>query len=560
MAHRTVVARWPFHATGRSQDLEPVDPLWKDLQAGLGLAVATLPAPARDHLPHRVDAGAADAGACMILLATDRVHNGICTVGRCSRFLLIGTGTDAAAEAAGGGAAVPLQTTIEETLAALVRDGAVVLTGAAASSVCASVVKDVSAAQGTDGWQPDSGWCGVAAHSATSHSLLADHRVMVLCEGILGAQALQMSQTELESLFTDAHNPPQRDRRSLQMPWELHLSRAAPGNAVVGPHSQWHHGGHRGPQHIGVLQRLAGSVQLDAYWCLQTPTAPVSIEVRVAGEVVSVQLCTGDVLLVRDNIWRRAASSVADGWMLHAGYQLAFLEAEENLLTQYPPHVARDFPAHMQRLVGYTQPYRNLSRFSAGRVNQLLLHDDQDDAGQYSADPAQALEFQREADWATSAAPMQPESTWSQAQSFMLDWDDISESVLAAWCEECLPSKECGPVRVACCSSVRLMSTLLAALYRDGVVVLEDAISLDACHSIIQQLRPYHGKTASRVIGGVVTRSPIARDCALHPVLLALAEGVLGHQCLRPHGQCVSLPLAREVHIHGFQAVRVLLV
>ncbi len=80
MAHRTVAARWPFHATGalgRSQDLEPVDPLWKDLQAGLGLAVATLPARARDHLPHRVDAGAADAGACMILLTTDKVCNGI---------------------------------------------------------------------------------------------------------------------------------------------------------------------------------------------------------------------------------------------------------------------------------------------------------------------------------------------------------------------------------------------------------------------------------------------------------------------------------------------------
>jgi hypothetical protein len=477
---------------------------------------------------------------------------------RCSRLSFIGTGTDSAEAAGGGGAAVP-QTTIEETLAALVRDGAVVLTGAAASSVCASVVRDVSAAQGTCGWQPDSGWCGVAAHSAASHSLLADHRVMVLCEGILGAQALQLSQTELQDLFTDAHNPPQRDRRSLQMPWELHLSRAARGNTVVGPHCQWHHGGHRGLQNIGVLQRLAGSVQLDAYWCLHTPTAVASIEVHVADEVVSVQLCTGDVLLVRDNIWRRA-TSVADGWMLHAGYQLSFLEAEENLLTQYPPHVARGFPAHMQRLVGYTQPYRNLSRFSAGRVDELSLHDDQDDADQYSADPAQALEFQREADWATSAAPTQPKSTWPQAQSLMLDWDGISESVLAAWCREWLPSKECGPVRVACCSTPHLMSTLLAALYRDGVVVLEDAISLDACHSIIQQLRPYHGKTASRIIGGVVTRSPTARDCALHPVLLALAEGVLGHQCLRPRGQCVSLPFAREAHIYGFQAVRVLLV
>ena len=102
---------------------------------------------------------------------------------------------------------------------------------------------------------------GIPAHSTASHALLADPRVMVLCEGVLGSQVLRLNQGELEHLFTDAHNPPQRDRRPLQMPWELHVSRAAPGSAAVAPHAAWHRAGHGGPQGITVLERL--DLQLD---------------------------------------------------------------------------------------------------------------------------------------------------------------------------------------------------------------------------------------------------------------------------------------------------------
>ena len=217
--------------------------------------------------------------------------------------------------------------------------------------------------------------------------------------------------------------------------------------------------------------------------------------------------------------------------MLHAGYQLAVLDAaEENLICQCPPEVARHFTPHMQRLVGYAQPYRNLSRFSAGVVNPG------DGSERGGSDPAQALRFERAADWATEAAPTQPPSTAAQAQALMLEWGSITDSTLAGWCEDLLPPIEAGVVAVPCSGTPTMMRTMVAALSRDGAVVLEGAIPAATCAAIIQELGPYHGRL-SRVIGGVVARLAAARDCALHPALLALAEGVLGHQCLRPQGE-----------------------
>ena len=164
------------------------------------------------------------------------------------------------------------------------------------------------------------------------------------------------------------------------------------------------------------------------------------------------------------------------------------------------------------------------------------------------SDPSQALGFERAADWATEAAPHQPPTTAAAAESWMLDWRSITESTLAGWCADLLPPVEAGVVSVRCTASApdtQTMQTILAALSRDGAVVLERAISPATCAAIIQELEPYHGTTQSRVIGGVAARSPAARDCALHPVVLALAEGVLGHQCLRPSGALSGADIVR---------------
>lgn len=306
-----VEAGWPFTAPaqGRSRDLQPPAPLYAELQeqGTVGAAAAALPcAP----LPHRLAAPPAD------------------------------------------GRAVP-RGLVEEALGALLRDGAVVLTGAAPPSVCAALVRDVSGAA-----RHRTGQCvsGIPAHSTASHALLADPRVMVLCEGVLGSQVLRLNQGELEHLFTDAHNPPQRDRRPLQMPWELHVSRAAPGSAAVAPHAAWHRAGHGGPQCITVLERL--DLQLDCLWCLDAAAGAASVEIRLplsGGAPLPVQLGQGDVLLLRDSVQRRAVPGT-HGWLLCAGYQLGLLDAEENLISQCPPSVARTFPQHLQRLVGYAQP------------------------------------------------------------------------------------------------------------------------------------------------------------------------------------------------------------
>jgi|EP01043_Picozoa_sp_COSAG02_P006751 hypothetical protein len=84
------------------------------------------------------------------------------------------------------------------------------------------------------------------------------------------------------------------------------------------------------------------------------------------------------------------------------------------------------------------------------------------------------------------------------------------------------------------------LENVLAALWRDGTVIIEQAVSEECCDRTVQEMGPYlkgkfgddfGGRTTER-LGGVVARAPSSCEIVAHPLLIKLCEGVLGRQIL----------------------------
>ncbi|WP_066770014.1 phytanoyl-CoA dioxygenase family protein [Candidatus Viadribacter manganicus] len=98
----------------------------------------------------------------------------------------------------------------------------------------------------------------------------------------------------------------------------------------------------------------------------------------------------------------------------------------------------------------------------------------------------------------------------------------------------------------------------LAALERDGFVILEDAMAVDELAALKDELEPwlqrtprcegdFHGWSTTRV-NGLLSKSPTVQRLALHPRLLALAEAALAPAC-----DCIRLNLTQAIRIHPGQ-------
>ena len=97
--------------------------------------------------------------------------------------------------------------------------------------------------------------------------------------------------------------------------------------------------------------------------------------------------------------------------------------------------------------------------------------------------------------------------------------------------------------------------TDLAALRRDGFVVLRDALDTRACDLLEQELDAwlertprcegdFYGWRTTRV-GGLLSKAPIVQHLALHWRVLAIAERLLGPSC-----DCIQLNLTQAVRVH----------
>ena len=77
------------------------------------------------------------------------------------------------------------------------------------------------------------------------------------------------------------------------------------------------------------------------------------------------------------------------------------------------------------------------------------------------------------------------------------------------------------------------LDNALAAMLRDGCVVLAGAVSAERCDEAMEQLKPYSDDAGGGTVGSVLVRSEACWDFASHPLVLALCEAILGRQCLR---------------------------
>ena len=85
------------------------------------------------------------------------------------------------------------------------------------------------------------------------------------------------------------------------------------------------------------------------------------------------------------------------------------------------------------------------------------------------------------------------------------------------------------------------LEAVLAALWRDGAVVLNNAVSGDCADRVVAEMSPYMdklsngddftGRSTTRA-GAVVARSPASWDIVGHPMLLSVCEAVIGRQIL----------------------------
>eukprot|EP00747_Dinoflagellata_sp_TGD_P040534 gnl/TRDRNA2_/TRDRNA2_140918_c0_seq1.p1 gnl/TRDRNA2_/TRDRNA2_140918_c0~~gnl/TRDRNA2_/TRDRNA2_140918_c0_seq1.p1 ORF type:complete len:362 (+),score=58.71 gnl/TRDRNA2_/TRDRNA2_140918_c0_seq1:51-1136(+) len=84
---------------------------------------------------------------------------------------------------------------------------------------------------------------------------------------------------------------------------------------------------------------------------------------------------------------------------------------------------------------------------------------------------------------------------------------------------------------------------VIAYLYRDGAVIIDEAISHDVCDATLREMQPYIedtsnssddflGKNTKRT-GALAARSKASWEILLHPVLMDACTGVLAHQLLK---------------------------
>jgi len=96
---------------------------------------------------------------------------------------------------------------------------------------------------------------------------------------------------------------------------------------------------------------------------------------------------------------------------------------------------------------------------------------------------------------------------------------------------------------------------IVAAVERDGAVILKDAISRDTVKQMVEELKPYIDATPmgrddftgrhTQRTGALVARTPTCRDLIMHPQVLQAARQFLG-----PYTDKILLHLTQTIHIN----------
>ena len=157
-------------------------------------------------------------------------------------------------------------------------------------------------------------------------------------------------------------------------------------------------------------------------------------------------------------------------------------------------------------------------------------------------------------------------------------WDQVQENLSGLVRQ--LPEGRLARLKYPCS-----VDSVVAAMWRDGVVILENVVSVEACERVIAQMKPYvdevpysgmgdaavsvgesgappapsDGAARSKRPGCVLSRSDASWELAAHPIVVETLEGVLGRQVTmhdlgRMQAQLMRAPYhAKPFKQHPFQ-------
>jgi ectoine hydroxylase-related dioxygenase (phytanoyl-CoA dioxygenase family) len=444
---------------------------------------------------------------------------------------------------------------VERCLAALHRDGAVILSRAVAPELCDALYADLGPyieanklhLGGFDSSVESRRFDGINARSPHAHPIVAHPVLLQLCQAVLGQQALDQSPAQLLDLV----RPDPRQPFEL-LPWALHLVeliQVGPGKPDAPTAAQGVHddGGYCG---YGFRKLFGITHTISTIWALSEFTEECGATRVIRGshrwppgrrpsgeETCGAAMPKGSVVIyLSSTIHGSGANQTEEPRIgLNVDYNLAQIRGEETQLLSNPPEVARDYSRHMQKLVRFTRPGPNLGAHwgdfahpatalmpQERRLDWARGHEDTTWQGHTGRNAMLAgavmsgsnnglslmSEYNKEHPEAAAAERFSaPESErWMTFLEDLNHWTQalpplsasspivVSAASAAATAE---PPVVAGAGAAADCTAPGSAGTgtvpeqLLAALCRDGAVVYENAISAQACSAIVSEMQSY---------------------------------------------------------------------
>lgn len=265
-----------------------------------------------------------------------------------------------------------------DALAAVDRHGFVVIEDAVQPAICNQLLKEMkpyieATPHGLHGLGGTRRVGALIARSPASHNMVSHPAILQLSRSILSEQRLAGNAVSIGGQSGPG-------RKGFRYPFQLHLTQIID----VGPGG----GGDEHPHALGLhrangmwvhdFQEAGLDLQVEVMWALSDFTEDNGATHVVLGSHRD-EPRGGAAAYSEPTVqatMRQGSALVWTGWSVHGAgvnrtserrvgmninYALAFLAQEENQLLACPPHLARDLPVDLQRLIGYRQPAGSLN-------------------------------------------------------------------------------------------------------------------------------------------------------------------------------------------------------
>jgi ectoine hydroxylase-related dioxygenase (phytanoyl-CoA dioxygenase family) len=247
----------------------------------------------------------------------------------------------------------PADAPAEAVVAALTRDGAVILDDAMTAAEVDALVAELrpyveATAPGRDGFSGDrtTRTGALVARSALSRKVVTDPRVLAIADAVLkpNCHRYQLHLTQVIRIMPgQGAQPIHRDRWA----WGKHLAHLEPQLNTIWALTDF-------TADNGATQVVPGSVT----WPDERVAEP--------GEIGRAEMRRGSVLVYLGSVFHGGGANVsdADRWGLNITYALGWLRQEENQYLSCPPEIARTLEPELAALMGYSMGNYALGYFT----------------------------------------------------------------------------------------------------------------------------------------------------------------------------------------------------